>query len=195
MSGLTVSRLTPLTGGKIDIASGDTLRAAGMVAQTVVVRNESRTSQTAEITGDGTALSGLGITITPKFSSSIILLQWMINLEVVDGWDSVFTILRDGAIITTSNQQGYNNGLGNVRYSGIAPGSHYDHDNGTTQTNIFLQYFNNAVSTATTTFTPAIRSSSAATHAIYLNRCVNSATGTTSAEISVSMGIAMEVMT
>lgn len=173
----------------IDVNSPSYLYQAGMILQTVHIRTETQSSFSSATTGNGTTITPLNITITPKRADSILLCTWMINYEV--HWDNVFVIHRNGSIITNSGFQSFNNVVGNLRYSGVTAAFH-DNDNNSTQANQFIQYVVPAVSTASATYAPAIRSSSTAAHTLFLNRTIGSG-GQDVFEISVSTGMIQEI--
>jgi hypothetical protein len=115
----------------------------------------------------------------------------MINAEWNVAWDNVFVIHRNGALITTSGFQGFNQFGGNARWSGVAAGM-YDNNSDSTMANYFLQYAIPAVSITSQTFAPAVRSASATNYTFFLNRCVGSA-GQDNYEVAVSSGVIWEV--
>src|SRR5688572_8739545 len=87
--------------------------APGAVVQTVYTRSDTRTTYASNTTGNGTTITELNVTIAPRYSNSIIIVNWMINGEIHQ--DNVFLIHKDGALQT--NPAGYNTSSGNVRYS------------------------------------------------------------------------------
>ena len=173
----------------IALPTGNYINETGRVLQTQWVRATSQATYASAITGNGTTLSALAVSITPKSSSSLLICSWMINYEV--NTDSVFVIHKDGAIITTSGYQGYNNVTGNARYSGVI-GAMYDADNASTPSNSYIQYAVPAGSTAAASYAPAIRSSGGTAATFSLNRPVSSA-GADTYDITVSTGIIMEI--
>ena len=161
----------------------------GTVLQVKTVRSDLRTTYSSATSGNGTTVSALNLTITPKFSNSLIACQWMINGEMHQ--DNVFIIHRNGALVTTPGQTGYNSTTGNSRWSGYAS-AFYDQNESTTPSNWFIQYFGTADSTASTTIAPAVRTSGGTAHTFYLNRVVASA-GQDAHETMVSTGMIMEI--
>ena len=161
----------------------------GTVLQVKTVRTEARNTYSAPISGNGTTITDLNLTITPKFSNSLLIVQWMLNCEV--HYNSVILIHRDGSLINTTNEAGYNATAGNSRWSGFVTPP-YDTDVATTPLNSFIQYFATTGSTSSTTFAPAIRSSDGNAQTLYLNRPVNSA-GADGNEVSVSTGTIWEI--
>lgn len=121
----------------ITLPTGNYINSPGHVLQTQWVRTSTQTTYAAAVTGNGTTISALAISITPKSSSSLLICSWMINYEV--NTNTVFLAHKDGSLITTSGYQGYNNVAGNVRYSGLI-GAMYDADNNSTPSNSYIQY-------------------------------------------------------
>ena len=191
MSELTVGQLKGLTvnSNVISIPVGHTLYAPGSVVQVQTVRSDSRTTIASNNSGNGTTITQLNLTITPKFANSKLIMQWMINGEA--NHDSVFLIHKDGSLITTAGATGYNAESGNVRWSGFATGA-YDNDTSSTPSNWFIQYECISGSTIAQIFAPATRSSISTSHTFFLNRAAAS-TGTDGQETSVSTGIIWEI--
>lgn len=194
MSVLSINQLQApdSAGGVILLGSGNSFGAPGNILQTVLVRTDARNTYAAAITGNGTTITDLNLTITPKFSTSLILLTWMINTEIASSaWDAVFLIHKDGALITTAGYEGYNSQAGNNRWSGVMAGS-YDNDSASTMSNYWIQYAVPAENTTSRVYAPAIRSSNATAKTLYLNR-TSASTGGTNYEVTISNGIAMEI--
>lgn len=192
MSTLVTSSLLGTAGNNwaINTEAGSYLYRPGMILQTVYVRTESQTTFSAATTGDGTTITPLGITITPRRADSLLICTWMINGEASNP-NIVFLAHKDGSLITTTGYEGYNNQAGNLRYSGIMS-MEYDTDQASTQNNMRMQYFVPAGSTTTATYAPAVRCSYSVAQTYYLNRTVGSA-GTNGYEISVSTGMIQEI--
>jgi hypothetical protein len=161
----------------------------GTVLQVKTVRTEARNTYSAPNSGDGTTITDLNLTITPNFSNSLLIVQWMLNGEM--DHDAVILVHKNGSLITTANEAGYNATAGNSRWSGFVP-SKYDNDVSSTPENWFIQYFSTAASTSSMTFAPAVRASSATAKTFYLNRAVASA-GQDGQEVSVSTGTIWEI--
>ena len=191
MSKVTVTNLSNQNGGAIGLAAGTVLRSPGMVIQTQYVRTNARTTYSSPNSGNGVTITDLNLTITPRLSTSLLIMQWMINAEWTTAWDNVFVLHKNGLLITTPGYQGYNQFGGNARWSGFVSGM-YDNNSDSTMANYFLQYAIPAQSTTQQTFAPAVRGSGATSYTFFLNRCVGS-TGTDNYEVSVSSGVIYEV--
>jgi hypothetical protein len=161
----------------------------GSVVQVQTVRSDSRTTISSNASGDGTTITQLNLSITPKFANSKLIMQWMINGE--HHQDNVFLIHRNGSLITTAGATGYNAESGNVRWSGIASGF-YDQNENSTPSNWFIQYECVSGSTATQVFAPATRASTGANYTFHLNRTFAS-TGADAYETMISNGTIWEI--
>ena len=103
-------------------------------------------------------------------------------------------MFRDGGLITTGGSEGYNNEVGNNRWSGFTS-STYDSassDTGSTPHHWFIQYFCTADSTASRFYSPACRCSNGNTYTLFLNRCGSSG-GQDGYETTVSTGVIYEI--
>lgn len=159
---------------------------SGSIIQTATVRYGGQTTYAANITGNGTTLAALAIAITPKFATSKIICEWVINYESAN--DGVHLMHKDGALMTDS----YNNVQGNARWSGLVP-MVYDVDNNSTTSNLKILYVDSTTgSTAARSYAPAVRASQGGAFTYYLNRTVLYA-GQDSYEAGVSYGIVTEV--
>lgn len=153
------------------IAGRNILTNDGPVIQcnTKIVANKAIYS--SPTSGNGTPLWDLTIGITPTASSSRLIIQWMIMGEIHH--NNVFTIWRNGSLVTTAGEQGYNNNVGNSRWSGIASGW-YDRNESSTPSAWFLQHHCIANTTSYTYFTPAVRSSSTTAYSFRQNKTIAS---------------------
>jgi hypothetical protein len=165
------------------------LNTSGNIIQVVYARTDARNTYASAATGDGTTITDLNISITPRNANNRLICQWMINCEV--HWDNVLLIHRDGALITTVGEEGRNN-ISNNRWVGYAP-FRYDNNNSSTPDNIFVMYSQIAGSTTSRTYAPAIRASGGTAYTFFLNRVVNS-TGTDFQENMVSTAVIYEVV-
>jgi hypothetical protein len=191
MSTLRASQLqaSAASNWMITVEPGSYLYSPGMILQTVYVRSDLQTTYASAVTGNGTALAALNITITPRRADSLLMCTWMINGEI--NQNNVFLVHKDGALITTAGYQAYNNVAGNQRWSGLVSAA-YDNNDSTTMSNYYLHYAVPAGSTAAATYAPAIRASGATAYSFFFNRIQNSA-GADAQEISVSTGMIQEI--
>jgi len=171
------------------IAGKPILNSSGSIIQTVYGRSDAFTAYSAATSGDGTTVSALSASITPKSATNRIICNWMITGE--GNYNVVWLIHRDGALITTAGEEGRNN-VSNNRWVGFAPMS-YDVDVASTPNIMNIQYSQIAGTTSTITYSPAIRGSGASAQTFYLNRPVGSA-GADDYEIGVSTFVLYEVV-
>lgn len=192
MSTLRIGNLEGLADNNnvITIPAGHKLYVPGMVAQAKYVRTDARSTYTSAVSGNGTTITDLNISITPKFANSLLIMTWMINCEFHQ--DNVFLVHKDGALVTTTGYEGYNNLAGNNRWSGVATPA-YETDQNSTPINTYIQYAIPAGSTSSATYAPAIRASGGTAYTLYLNRTQGSA-GADIYEVGISTGVIMEVM-
>jgi hypothetical protein len=168
------------------------LQSTGNIVQCSRVRYDSRTTWSSNASGNGTEITPLRLTIAPRHAGNLILCQWVLSGDFHH--DNLFTIFRDGGLITTAGEQGYNNEVGNNRWSGFVS-STYDaasSDTGSTPHHWFIQYFCNADSTASRVYAPACRCSGAANYTLFLNR-TGSSVGQDGNEMTVSTGVIYEI--
>lgn len=170
----------------IPLDSGHVMRAKGIPIQMAFARSDAKTTYAFST---GTAITDLNLTITPKYTGSLLVMQWQIFCEA--GNDVIFRVFRDGSLITTAGHEAYNNLAGNQTWSGIA-NVIYDRDNSTTPWQYFIQYAVPSTSTASVTFAPAVRQTGGGSETFYLNRSV-SGTGQDDWENGVSTGTIMEI--
>jgi hypothetical protein len=175
--------------GLITVSPGSSFLSSGSPLQVIYCRTDLRNVYSASISGDGTTITELGLTITPKSANSLLVMRWMINGEV--SYNSTFVIHKNQSIITTTGYEGYNRVDGNVRYSGILTPL-YDNNDDSTLFNHYIQYVIPAGSTGTVTYAPAIRASASTAYSLYLNRIVNAA-NSAAYESAISTGVLMEI--
>jgi len=174
-------------GNVISMSRGSVFSFPGRVIQTEIIRSDICSFYNSLTTGDGTPIYPLNITFTPKYSNSLLLIEWMICGEIQH--DNVFVIQKNDSLITTAGYQGYNSQAGNQRWSGYVP-ANYDADDGSTPQNWYILYSEISGSTSTRTYTPAIRSGSGSQYTFTLNRTLNSGDAH---EFMVSTGVIMEI--
>jgi hypothetical protein len=168
---------------KLDV-NGD-MYAPGHVIQMVSTTYTKRAVYSKSSNNFANPIDVLNLIVTPKLSTSKILLQWMINGEVDN--NSVFMVLRDGIAI------GFNTVQGNVYYSGVVAGI-WDNDLNSTPNNFYVSYIDTPNTTSSIVYSVAIKGSTlnTSTDALYLNRSIGS-TGQDNYENTISNGIAWEI--
>jgi hypothetical protein len=168
------------------------LNTSGNIIQVVYARTDARNTYASAVTGDGTTITDLNISITPTNANNRLICQWMINCEV--DWNNVLLIHRDGALITTVGEEGRNN-ISNNRWVGYSPFRFegVSGDVNSTMENIFVMYSQIAGSTTSRTYAPAVRASGSTAYTFFLNRTAGS-TGQDIYENTVSTAVIYEVV-
>ena len=191
MSVLTVQKIVPRTLNQINIASGTSLGLSdsafggirGTPVQMAVARTDTRTTFTSPNNGQ-IEIPQTAVTITPKFTGSLIVLKWMCTGEIHQ--DNGFRILKNGTLFKTTTQT-------NERW-GSYVSAWYDRNQSSTMSNWYINAFDNDVTAgAETTYTLSTGSSSNGTYTFYLNRCVSNGGGNNSYENGVTVMTAMEI--
>jgi len=179
----TIRNLEPASGAEIAIANGTRIHQQGSIIQTVQVRTDTRTHWSAPNSGNGTPVTSLRLTITPKRADSWIWLRWTVAYEMHH--DTSFLVHQNGSLI------GYNTNRGNTRWSGILTPA-YDNNYNSTPQNNSINWFVKAGNTTSRYYDLAVRSSSGGNYTFSLNRTLGS-TGTDGHEIGISFGFAREI--
>ncbi|NDB09650.1 MAG: hypothetical protein EBX98_05245, partial [Burkholderiaceae bacterium] len=159
--------ITMQTGTSIATQTPQAFTSPGQIVQARYFRTDVRANYTASQSGDGNRITDINLTITPKFATSLLLMQWMINGELHQ--DAVFVVHRDNALVTTSGFTGYNAQCGNSRWSGMVS-AFYDQNQDSTPSNWFIQYAAPAVTISPTIFSLAVRGSGPSDYTFSLNR-------------------------
>lgn len=178
--------ISPNTGSPI-------LQSTGNIVQMNRVRYDSRTTWSSNNGGNGTEITGLRLSMTPRHSGNLLLCQWVVSGDF--HYDNVFLVFKNGGLITSPNAElGYNRETGNARWSGFTSSTHESAgaDTGSTPHHWFIQYWCNAENTSNRFYSPAIRSSTGSNYTLYLNRC-GSSNGQNSHETTVSTGVIYEI--
>lgn len=191
MSILRVQKIIPRTLSQINIQSGTSLGLSdsafggirGTPVQMAVARTDTRTTFTSPNNGQ-VEIPQTAVTITPKFTGSLIVLKWMCTGEIHQ--DNGFRILKNGTLFKTTTQT-------NERW-GSYVSAWYDRNQSSTMSNWYINAFDNdVVAGAETTYTLSTGSSSNGTYTFYLNRCVSNGGGNNSYENGVTVMTAMEI--
>ncbi|MDD5212867.1 MAG: hypothetical protein PHG82_00355 [Candidatus Gracilibacteria bacterium] len=155
----------------------------GTIANVVTVQTRDNTIFTAPITGNGTEVTPLRLSITPKKAGNKVILEWIVNGEMNN--NTVYIVTRNGVLLTDTTD------ASNNRWAGVTAQT-YDTDTNSTPDNTIVKIIdNNSLNTAST-YEIRVRASSASAYSLYLNRTVGSA-GTDRYETSLSTGIATEI--
>lgn len=166
---------------KID-SSGEFVNP-GTMLQFVNTRSDAIVSYSFS-TGNGTEISALNMTITPKYANSKLLMQWELGYE--SNYNGAFVIWKNGSILSN----GYNTVIGNQNYSGYAVTAYDGGDVASTPNRTTITFVDSPGVTTATTYSLAIRSHEAST--FRLNQAFSNA-GANAYENQVSMGYIMEI--
>ena len=180
---LTTSNINPVAGSGLINLGSNVLMTEGQVVQTQYVRTDVRATYTALNSGNGTEITQLRVSITPRAATSWIWIRYTVHYEMHH--DTVFLVQQNSSLI------GYNLERGNVRHSGILTPL-YDNNYDSTPQNSTINWFVKAGSTASRYYSLAVRSSSGGQFTFALNRSVG-ALGQNDYENGVSYGIVREI--
>lgn len=192
MSTLEVKQLQAInnTGNSITMINNTVFDYPGRVVQIQNVRVDGMNAYYARNSGNGTTISAMTIPITPKYSTSLLIMEWFMSFEMQT--DHVILIHQDDALITTAGYEGYNSYNGNQRWSGFCP-VQSDGDESTTPQQVYICYAIPASSTSFRRYAPAVRSSDNGDfRPLYLNRTISEDPGS-DREMQVSYGTIMEI--
>lgn len=196
MSDLKVSNLSHRSGaGVISVKTGNALKgvdagsisAPGMVIAQSYVRSDARSAYSIPAAGSlGSFITDLNINITPKFSTSAILINYCIGFECVN--DTIFRLFRNVGGVDTEVGRNVNDPN---YWSGIwHPG--YDADNASTpRTNQYF-YLDYPATVSQITYKLMIQSAGTGATTFYLNRAMN-AVGQANYEVGISQVICQEI--
>jgi len=159
----------------------------GEVVQVQTIRIDTQTSYTGLTSGNGTPISALDISITPKFSTSKIIVQWEMHYEAQ--YNITFLIMKNGTLLSN----GYNSVTGNVNLGGGYGVTAYDGgDVASTPNRITITFVDLPATTSTTTYNLGIRSASLNNEVLWLNRAYANPAGN-SYEVGVSVATIQEI--
>ena len=184
-----------VSGNKIGHIGSDFGAFKGNVVQCRVTRYDVRTSVAFGTSANGVELTGLRVSITPKFSTSMIVCQFQIFGEgTTNAHNYLFNVYKNGSVPTTGSYLGYNSEGGNTSWSGIAMVQSYDssgNSESTPSTRMFM-YHDFPNTTNAIIYAPGIKDSNASNYNFYINRPVSSS-GEGSYEVGVSYSTVWEI--
>lgn len=175
------------TGNKLVATDVASIVSPGLIINHAYTRSDNKVSYSIPAAGNtGNFITDLNVTITPKYGTSKILINYCIGFECVN--DTIFRLFRNVGGVDT--EIGRNSTDGNY-WSGIFhPG--YDADNASTpRTNQYF-YLDNAGTTSPITYKLMIQSAGTGATTFWLNRPLNNA-GTGNYEVGISQVIAQEI--
>lgn len=157
----------------------------GTLLQFTNIRVDAQATYTGNTSGNGTEITLLNQTITPRRADSKLLIHWEAHHEA--NWDATLVIWKNGSIMSN----GYNTVSGNQRWSGYA-GIPYDPDFSTTPQRLSIDFVDVPNTTSPVTYSLAFRSADSTVRTFFLNRA-QADTGSDGREVAVSMGYIMEI--
>ena len=171
----------------LPVAEGGTGVASnvGTVASVNMLQTRTQDSYTAATTGNGTVITPLNITFTPKQAGNKVILEFTVNGE--GNQNQVFLVSRNDVFLTDTTD------ASNNRWAGIV-GVAYDVDATSTPSNMSIRIFDLNTLAVESTYKVQVRSSHTTAATYYLNRSVNSA-GANYHETSLSTVTATEIWT
>ena len=167
------------------------LYSPGNIVQVQVKRTDSLLSYTTGTSASGVEFSDLRVSITPKFSNSLIVCMFQVHGEGSSTHDYDYKIWKNGSV-PTGTYPGYNSATGLQAWSGFAQSLPYEGDYNSTPFTQTMTYHDIPGSTSTVFYAPGVQDSYATSRVYYVNRTVGSA-GTGGYETGVSMSVAMEI--
>lgn len=162
----------------------------GAVLQCITVRYDGRPNISMPTNAQGTRDSNLRLTITPTYSNSLIVCEWMISGEP-NNHDSGIRVAKNGTVVTTSGYQGYNNNTGQNNHSFISSQWYDPDDNSTPQLSKIL-YYDKPNTTSAVYYEPAFASSNSGTRNFNMNHTTGS-NGQNNHENGTSFGRIWEI--
>ena len=184
-----------VSGNKIGTIGSDYGAFKGNVVQCKITRYDVRTSVAFGTSVNGVELTGLRVSITPKFNNSMILCQFQIFGEgTTSSHNYLFNVYKNGSVPTTGNYLGYNSEGGNTSWSGIAMVESYDSsaNSASTPDSKMFMYHDFPGTTNTLTYAPGIKDSNASNYTYYINRTASDP-GSGSYEVGVSYSTVWEI--
>jgi hypothetical protein len=155
----------------------------GTILQFINIRSDAIVSYPFS-TGNGTEISALNMTITPRYANSKLLIQWELGYE--SNYNGSIVIWKNGSIMSN----GYNTVIGNQSWSGYATTAYDGGDVASTPNRNTITFIDSPGVTTATTYSLAVRSHEAST--FRLNQAFSNA-GANAYENQVSMGYIMEI--
>jgi hypothetical protein len=168
------------------VSTPTTTNVAGTVASVNMLQTRTQDSYTAATTGNGTVITPLNITFTPKQAGNKVILEFTVNGEA-QATDMVFLVSRNDVLLTDTTN------ASNNRWAGIVPQA-YDVDSTSTPGNMSIRILDLNTLATESTYKVQVRSSYGTALTFRLNRTYNSA-GSDQNEAMLSVVTATEIWT
>jgi hypothetical protein len=163
----------------------------GSVVQCVVKRYDGQTSYTTGTSTSGVEITDLRVSITPKYSNSLIYCIFQIFGEGQSTHDYIYRVFKNGAV-PTGTYAGFNTVSGDQHYSGIAQALPYEGDYNSTPYATTMQYHDYPGTSGTAiTYAPGVKDSYGTSRVYFVNRTVG--TPQNGYEVGVSFATAWEI--
>ena len=160
-----------------------TVGTAGTVASVNMLQTRTQGSYTAATSGNGTVITPLNITFTPKQAGNKVILEFTVNGE--GPTNMMFIVSRNDVLLADSTD------ASNNRWAGVANMSH-DSDNDSTTNNMSIRILDLNTLATETTYKLQVRASGGTAHTFRLNRSYGSA-GADNYEATLSVTTATEI--
>ncbi|MBT9170378.1 MAG: hypothetical protein DDT18_00719 [Actinobacteria bacterium] len=157
----------------------------GTIANVVTVQTRGQGLFAAPISGNGTAITPLNLTITPKRAGNRIILEWIVNGE--GHWDVAYIVTRNDILLADTTN------AANDRWACIVT-QPYDTEVNSTPDNAVVKTIDMNSLGVLSTYRLHVRSSGPTAHTLFLNRTAGSFS-IDSHETCLSTGIAAEIWT
>lgn len=166
--------------GRLDAATSP---ESGTVAQVVMAQTRDQETFATANTGNGTIVTPLTLTISPKAAGNRIILEWVVNGEAHH--NTVYLASRNGDLLPGSTD------ANNSRWAGIAAHPFDDNQN-STPSNVVVRIIDMDSLAAESAYELRVRSSDGNNRSFHLNRPFGSA-GADGFETGLSVGTATEI--
>ena len=165
--------------------TGATSNIIGTVASVNMLQTRTQGDFAAGTSGNGTVITPLNITFTPKQAGNKVILEFSANGE--GSTNSVFLVSRNDVLLADSTD------ASNNRWAGVANMAH-DNDDDSTTNNNFIRILDLNTLATETTYKLQIRASGGSANTYKLNRPIGSA-GADNYETTLSVATATEIWT
>lgn len=156
----------------------------GTIANVVTVQTREQWTYSTPISGNGTEITPLKLTLTPKKAWNKVILEWIINGEINDV-NSVYIVTRNWVLLTDTTN------ASNNRWAWITAQPH-DTNYASTPDNAVVKIIDNNTLWVESNYELRVRSSNWTANTLYLNRTVSSVWAD-GYETSLSTWIATEI--
>jgi hypothetical protein len=183
MSRISVDNLQGLTSNVISMDSGQVLYVPGSIIQVQQAFLNTTFSTTTTMASGGVAVTGLSVTITPKRSSSKILLMCVLNVDGTSTVTQAYAWLARGSTKI---------GAGSPSGSRIGTGGRFYYQDNNVSGMITMNYLDSPASISSLTYNAYVATQTAS-GSVVVNRTINDTDNDTDGSRQSSTLIAMEI--